>query len=61
MAERMLGLVGGVGPESTLDYYRRILAGFAARRRGEHPRLLINSLNGGAPFPDIPGANVEAA
>ena len=59
MAERILGLIGGVGPESTLDYYRRILDGYTARRPGEHPRLLINSLNGGALFPAILGGDVE--
>jgi aspartate racemase len=59
MAERILGLVGGLGPESTLDYYRRIVDGFTARRPGEHPRLLVNSLNGGALFPDILGGHVE--
>ena len=31
MGERILGVVGGVGPESTLDYYRRLLDGYHAR------------------------------
>ncbi len=59
MAERILGLVGGVGPESTIDYYRRLIHGWSGRRPGTHPRLLVDSLNGGALFPDILGGNVE--
>jgi len=45
---RILGLVGGVGPESTLDYYRRLVDGWHARMGSRsHPRILINSMNGG--------------
>ena len=48
MAERMLGLVGGLGPESTLDYYRRIVDVYHSRAGVEHhPRPLIDSLDGG--------------
>jgi aspartate racemase len=54
VAERILGLVGGVGPESTLDYYRRLLDGFHARRGpSSHPRLLIDSLDGGELIPRL--------
>jgi aspartate racemase len=42
----MLGIVGGIGPESTIAYYRAILAAYAERRRdGTSPRLVINSLD----------------
>jgi aspartate racemase len=48
MAERVLGLVGGIGPESTLDYYRRLVDGYHDRVGPDsHPPLLINSLDGG--------------
>jgi aspartate racemase len=48
VTERLLGLVGGLGPESTLDYYRRLVDGYHARAGSEsHPRLFINSLDGG--------------
>jgi aspartate racemase len=48
MVERVLGLVGGIGPESTLDYYRRLVDGYHARvGPSSHPPLLINSLDGG--------------
>jgi aspartate/glutamate racemase len=43
---RVAGIIGGVGPESTLEYYRAIVAGYRAQvRDGSHPRLLINSID----------------
>ena len=48
MGARILGIVGGVGPESTLDYYRRLVDGFHARHGvDDHPAMLINSLASG--------------
>jgi len=41
-----LGIIGGLGPESTIDYYRAIIAGFRLRRpEGGYPHILINSLD----------------
>jgi aspartate racemase len=40
----ILGLVGGIGPESTIDYYRRILAVAAARGMAA-PSMVIDSLD----------------
>lgn len=37
----IVGLVGGLGPESTIDYYRRILAQF----RDRSPGIVIDSLD----------------
>ena len=39
-------MIGGLGPESSIDYYRGIIAGFRARNgdRG-YPHLIINSLD----------------
>ena len=49
--ERLLGIVGGVGPESTIDYYRSIIAEYQRRRPdGSYPRLLINNVDAGAIF-----------
>ena len=43
---RILGIIGGLGPESTIDYYRSILARFRARKRdGGYPHIIINSLD----------------
>jgi len=49
MHDRILGIVGGVGPESTIDYYRTIVAGWRARRPdGSFPRVIIDSVEAGA-------------
>jgi aspartate racemase len=43
---RTLGIVGGLGPESTIDYYRFILARYRERNPGAgNPHILINSLD----------------
>jgi aspartate racemase len=45
-AERMLGIVGGVGPESTADYYRRLIDRWRVRGPAEtYPSILLDSLN----------------
>jgi aspartate racemase len=45
-AERILGIVGGIGPESTLDYYRRLVDGWHERvGLGSHPRVIIDSVD----------------
>ena len=44
--ERMLGIVGGVGPESTADYYRRLIDRWRERGPvGSYPSILLDSLN----------------
>jgi aspartate racemase len=43
---RTIGMIGGLGPESTIDYYRSIIARYRARRPGEgYPHVVINSLD----------------
>lgn len=43
---KKLGLVGGIGPESTIDYYRGIIAGYRFRlAKDTYPRMVIDSLN----------------
>lgn len=43
---RTPGMIGGLGPESTIDYYRSILARFRARKPdGGYPHVVINSLD----------------
>ncbi len=39
------GLVGGLGPESTIDYYRRITDAWAQAAPGSLPSLVIDSLD----------------
>jgi aspartate racemase len=43
---RTAGIIGGIGPESTVDYYRLILAMYRERTQdGSYPSLLINSID----------------
>jgi len=40
-----VGIVGGLGPESTIDYYRRILAGWEREDPATSPSIVIDSLD----------------
>src|SRR6267154_6866455 len=43
---RTVGMIGGLGPESTVDYYRSIIARFRARKpEAGYPHVIINSLD----------------
>jgi aspartate racemase len=43
---RTIGMIGGLGPESTIDYYRSILSLYRARTQDRrYPQVLINSLD----------------
>src|SRR6266545_1272748 len=43
---RTLGVIGGVGPESTIDYYKNIIAMYRERQRdGSYPQFVINSID----------------
>jgi aspartate racemase len=43
---KTLGMIGGVGPESTIDYYGSIIARYRkAKGDGSYPQFLINSIN----------------
>lgn len=43
---KTLGIVGGLGPESTVDYYQRIIALYRERTRdGSYPEFMIASVN----------------
>ena len=44
-SNRIAGLVGGLGPESTIDYYRRILSAWQESDPASSPSLLIDSLD----------------
>jgi aspartate racemase len=41
----IVGLVGGLGPESTIDYYRRLLDGWKRHQPGSAPSIVIDSLD----------------
>src|SRR5687768_14629778 len=40
-----VGIVGGLGPESTIDYYRRILEAWAREDPSSSPSIVIDSLD----------------
>lgn len=43
---KTLGIIGGLGPESTIDYYGRIIALYRDRiGDGSYPHFIINSIN----------------
>jgi aspartate racemase len=43
---KTVGILGGIGPESTIDYYRSIITGYRQLRPDESsPAILINSLD----------------
>ncbi len=45
-AAKTIGIIGGIGPESTIEYYRLILAGYLERKPdGTYPAIVINSID----------------
>ena len=42
---RTLGLIGGTGPESTIEYYRLLTNQYREKAGGNSPSLIINSVN----------------
>ena len=43
---RTLGIIGGIGPESTVDYYRLIVAAYRKQKQdGSYPAIIINSID----------------
>jgi|SRR3990172_2957688 len=43
---KLIGMIGGTGPESTIDYYRLFIATYQERKPdGSYPLLLINSID----------------
>jgi aspartate racemase len=43
---KTIGIIGGIGPESTIEYYRSIMAAYAERvPDGSYPSVIINSID----------------
>jgi aspartate racemase len=43
---KIIGMIGGIGPESTIDYYKRLLDGTQKRNPGAPtPSIIINSID----------------
>ena len=41
MSEKIIGILGGMGPEATADLYLRIIRATPAKRDQDHPRVII--------------------
>jgi aspartate racemase len=43
---KTVGIIGGIGPESTVEYYRLIISSYlAVEKTGNYPQIIINSIN----------------
>src|SRR5713226_6320247 len=43
---KTLGVIGGIGPESTIEYYRHLIAAYRAQNPdGSYPAIVVNSIN----------------
>ena len=43
---KTLGIIGGIAPASTVEYYRSIIAAYRERKRdGSYPSIIINSID----------------
>ena len=49
---RRIGIVGGLGPEATIDYYRMLIDAYRGYGKGDAPEIVIYSMNL-SDFPDI--------
>jgi aspartate racemase len=46
MKMKTLGMIGGIGPESTIEYYRHLIAAYRSQEPdGSYPAIVINSIN----------------
>jgi len=43
---KTVGIIGGIGPESTIEYYRKIVSSYLKRQTtGYYPQIIINSID----------------
>ena len=46
MSVKTLGIIGGIAPESTIEYYRLIIAAYREQKGDDaYPPIIINSIN----------------
>jgi aspartate racemase len=46
MQKKVIGIIGGIAPASTVDYYQSIISGYLKRTgTNQYPSILINSIN----------------
>ena len=57
---KRIGIIGGIGPETTVEYYRRILDLYRRRNPdGSAPYIIINSLDMKKPLEMLTANNLE--
>ncbi|MCL2149043.1 MAG: amino acid racemase [Methanomassiliicoccaceae archaeon] len=56
---RKAGIVGGIGPASTLDYYKGVIEGCRARK-GAYPELVVNSVSMSEMLSHVQGGDWDA-
>jgi aspartate racemase len=55
-----IGVVGGIGPESTIDYYRAMIAAYQEQQPdGSYPAIVISSVDAGAFLRPLMGGDHE--
>jgi aspartate racemase len=55
-----IGVVGGIGPESTIDYYRAMIAAYQEKQPdGSYPAIVISSVDAGAFLRPLMGGDHE--
>lgn len=43
---KTVGIIGGIAPESTVEYYRKIVSSYLERDANRnYPQIIINSIN----------------
>lgn len=43
---KTIGIIGGIAPESTIEYYRQLVSGYQQRNTsGHYPQIIINSID----------------
>ncbi|MEM9808582.1 MAG: amino acid racemase [Cyanobacteria bacterium P01_D01_bin.56] len=43
---KTVGIIGGIGPESTIEYYRKIISSYLKQQAtGHYPQIIINSID----------------
>ncbi len=44
--KKTVGIIGGIGPESTIVYYQSIISLYLAYKKdGNYPQIIINNIN----------------
>ena len=43
MPERVVGILGGMGPEATVDFFAKVIARTPAKRDQDHLRIIIDN------------------